>query len=189
MSIQLPLLFPPEVIWKDIPGYEGYYQASDTGVIRRIKYVSGKAAGILTPGLSAGYFYVNLCVQGKVKLFRIHRLVMLTFSGECPPGLVVNHKNGIKTDNSLRNLEYVTPKENVCHARDVLGTFLGAKSGRKMPPYTGRNGNLKLSAEKVREIRTLYASGVRQSVLAKMFEVGHSAIWYVISGRGWRHIK
>lgn len=90
--------------WKDIPNYEGLYQASDLGNIKR----NNK---LLKPSINHyGYYYVVLCKEGKSKTFRIHRLVLLAFKGNSD--LIVDHINGNKLDNKLSNIEYVTPREN-----------------------------------------------------------------------------
>lgn len=59
-------------------------------------------------------------VIGKKSVF-VHRLVATAFISDIPEGMVINHKNGIKTDNRVENLEIVTPRENVIHAIEVLG--------------------------------------------------------------------
>jgi len=96
--------------WKDIPGYAGYYQVSDLGNVRSLRY--GKP---LKPIRKAkGYLGVGLTVKKQVKQFLVHRLVLLTFIGPSP--LIVNHIDGDKTNNHLSNLEYVTYQENTNHA-------------------------------------------------------------------------
>lgn len=108
-------------IWKDIPDYEGYYQASSEGRIRsvgrevayndgRVRIHNGK---VLKPGMSRGYLIVNLCKNGKVKALYIHRLVWMTFNGAIPDGLQVNHIDECKTNNRLENLNLMTCKENI----------------------------------------------------------------------------
>lgn len=56
----------------------------------------------------------------------VHRIVIAAFIGPAPDGLVVNHKNGVKTDNRVSNLEYVTPEENAWHAWRI-GLFDGVR--------------------------------------------------------------
>ena len=97
-------------IWKDIPGYEGIYQASNLGRIRSLKYDKVR---ILKPRRSEnGYYRVNLWLNSVVKDLTIHRLVWTSFNGLIPEGLEINHRNEKKEDNSLANLELVTRKEN-----------------------------------------------------------------------------
>jgi len=112
--------------WADVSGYEGLYQVSNQGKIRSVDRVScagRKLKGrLLKPSLSSdkmrnnGYLQVNLCKNGVVKLERIHRLVATAFVERQDVGTVVNHINGIKSDNTAKNLEWLTQKENMRHA-------------------------------------------------------------------------
>lgn len=98
--------------WKDIAGYEGLYQVSTSGRIRSLGN-NGKRARILTQEVTIwGYCRVRLYKENeKPKHFAVHRLVASAFLGSCE-GLTVNHKNEIKTDNRLRNLEIMTMRDN-----------------------------------------------------------------------------
>lgn len=104
-------------IWRDIRGYEGKFQVSNYGRVKSLKRVLTRSNGhkqtinekILKPSVSnKGYYMVGL--DGKT--CTIHRLVAETFLDE----LVVNHKNGIKTDNRIDNLEFVSQKDNTIKA-------------------------------------------------------------------------
>lgn len=107
--------------WKDIPGFEGLYQASNLGRVKSLKrfrkgendcLVSVKER-ILKPQLNhRGYYRVALCKNSKLKAYRVNRLVYEAFNGSIPEGLQVNHINEIKTDNRLENLNLMTHKEN-----------------------------------------------------------------------------
>lgn len=108
-------------IWADIPGYEGRYQINKNGEIKSLVYYyngyqNPRRNRILKPSKGRdGYLRVALTDdKGSVKFCRVHRLVLLSFVGES--NLQVNHINGIKTDNRLSNLEYVTQSENMKHA-------------------------------------------------------------------------
>lgn len=103
-------------IWKDILGYEGLYQVSNLGNVKSLNYKHTGKERILKPRPDGhGYYKVALCKNGKVKNFRIHRLVVEAFIGKIPKGLVVNHINECPTDNRLENLEICTIRENVNH--------------------------------------------------------------------------
>lgn len=98
-------------IWKDIPGYEGHYQASNLGRIRSLKY---NEVRILKPGENGwGYYLVNLYLNNVKKTSSVHRLTWTAFNGQIPEGLEINHKDEDKTNNSLANLELVTPSQNI----------------------------------------------------------------------------
>lgn len=112
-----------EEIWKDIPGYEGLYRASNLGRIKRISFLHGKSQKqikkekILKPIRNKnGYYYITLSKNGS-KQYRLHRIILLTFLPTIDSyKLQVNHKNGNKNDNSLKNLEWVNCKQNIQHA-------------------------------------------------------------------------
>lgn len=94
--------------WKSIPGFEGIYQISSEG---RVKNAYGR---MLKPETTRnGYQRIRL-FDGKKYL--LHRLVASTFIPNLENKEVVNHKNGVKTDNRVENLEWSTWSENVKHA-------------------------------------------------------------------------
>lgn len=101
-----------EEIWKDVPGYEGDYQASNLG---RIKSLKKQKHLILKPTKNKnGYFYVNTCFKGIQKHIQVHKIIAITFLNHNTNGykFVVDHKNNIKTDNRLCNLQIITSREN-----------------------------------------------------------------------------
>jgi len=155
-SVMMPLsnsksgLFTME-IWKDIKGYEGKYQVSNLGKVTSLSrkkwqgdafYVSKTI--ILKPGFSGGYYTVRLFK--KLKQYNnshlIHRLVALHFIPNPNNKRCVNHKNGIKNDNRVENLEWVTHKENTKHAVK-MGLHIKGESA----------GASKLKEKEVKEIR------------------------------------
>ena len=105
-------------IWKDIPGYEGFYQASNYGRIRsldrevrgRYGNITVKKGKILTP--RHGRAQVTLIKDGIRSYPLVSRLVYSAFHGPIPEGMQVNHINEDFTDNRLENLNLMTPKEN-----------------------------------------------------------------------------
>lgn len=96
-------------VWREIVGYEGFYWASNLGRIKSRKVIRRP---YLHPN---GYLVLNLSKEGKHKTNYVHTLVCETFKGERVGVLQVNHKNEIKTDNRIENLEWLTPKENANH--------------------------------------------------------------------------
>jgi hypothetical protein len=142
--------------WQDIPGYEGHYQASNTGLIRTIKKTKYKKPGDLIPQhLNKANGYKSVHFGNDNRTLYVHRLVMAAFAGEPPAGMHVNHINGIKTDNRRCNLEYVTPKENIEHSIKVLDKRGGA--------FGVAHRDAKLNPEKVILIRQMLADGKKSA--------------------------
>lgn len=107
-----------EEIWKPIEGYFGRYEISNFGNVKSV-YNNGKTK-ILKPRINfKGYARVSLSSNYKRKEFCVHRLVGMAFIENKENKPQINHKNGIKLDNRLNNLEWVTAKENCIH-RSIL---------------------------------------------------------------------
>jgi hypothetical protein len=103
-------------IWKVHPEFTDY-EVSDLGQIRRRTSSPGTRIGkILKPSLSSkGYLYVSLKSKSKF----VHRLVLETFVGPCPEGKECNHKDGVKSNPRLINLEWATSSQNQLHAYEI----------------------------------------------------------------------
>lgn len=109
-----------EEIWKDVVGYEGYYQVSNLGRVRSLDRIASngrKIKGkILSTKVNTPPYYprVSLSVNGKMKLVQVHRLVAQAFVYNPDPEhkTQVGHKDESRTNNRADNLEWVTPKEN-----------------------------------------------------------------------------
>jgi hypothetical protein len=110
---------PTIEVWKPVVGYEGVYEASDFGNVRRIKPgIATRPGKVLKPfPHSEGYLRVSLSVNCLAINKYIHILVAEAFYGPCPKGMEVNHKNTVKTDNRLSNLEFITHRDNTTHAK------------------------------------------------------------------------
>lgn len=115
-----------EEIWRDVVGYEGFYLVSNLGNVKSLakEVLNGKAkfvrnGKILKPYLNKdGYPTVNLYLGSKKKLLNIHRIVALAFIENLEKKPTINHKNSIRYDNRVENLEWATYSENNKHAHD-----------------------------------------------------------------------
>lgn len=176
-------------IWKPIPS-RPRYEASNLGRIR-----SAKSLRLLKP-IPDRYGYVQVTPYQPVRRYirrTVHSLVAETFLGPRPEGLDINHKNGIKTDNAVWNLEYVTRAENLRHA---LRTGLKAAPLRSyfgIEDWRGAgNPNSKLNELQVRVARRIRQSPAPRptlAFLASFMGVGQPTLSQAVTGDSWKHIK
>lgn len=166
--------------WRSIPGYEGLYEVSNDGQVKRLGGTPKcHHERNLRPSNRHGYPTVALCKNGKPNSFEVHRLVTRAFIGK-QGNLWVNHKNGNKTDNRLENLEYLTPGENTKHAY-----VIGMQPSRKGEG----NGRSKWSGELVILVRKLAESGVSRKEICRRFGVSKTWLQNVITNQLWSHIN
>ena len=109
--------------WRDVKGFEGYYQISNYGRVKSLERIIGRSNGnkqtirarILKPCISnSGYYEVPLYKDGKGKQYTVHRLVAEAFLRNV--NLCVNHIDGNKLNNCVENLEWCTYSDNITHA-------------------------------------------------------------------------
>ena len=110
----------PSEIWKDIQGFENLYQVSNLGRVKSLNYKHTDKEKVLKLTKSNGYLDVILYKAGEYKHHLVHRLVAQTFIPNTNSSLQVNHKNEIKTDNRVENLEWCTPKYNSNYGTKTL---------------------------------------------------------------------
>ena len=166
-------------VWKDVPESKGKYQASNLGRVKSVFYNRTKTPQILKPSTTKnGYLKLGLWIHGSRKHISVHRIIASTFLGGCPKGCQGNHKNGIKTENRIENLEYCTPQENTLHAHrnSLTNTAKGEDSGSS-----------KLTEKQVIEIRELCNSFTLNKI-ASMYNVSYSLISMIKNRHIWKHI-
>lgn len=161
-----------EEVWKPVVGYENDYEVSNCGRVRRASFArrssaNAKPGRILRPVPRRGYLRVRLYLDGKYRSVGVHNLVAAAFIGHCPDNHIPNHKDGIKTNCSASNLEYLTQGDNHRHAY---------ATGLKQPPRGERQGAHKLTWTQVREIRRRLTAGEKQIPLARQFGISQSQI-------------
>lgn len=156
-------------IWKTVTGHEEY-QVSSLGNVRKIY---PKIIPIKPKRHTCGYLQLNAHLgKRKYKNIYIHRLVASLFIRELKHKECVNHKNGIKTDNSISNLEIVSYSENIKHA---ISTKLIKRSN---------HGSNLLTKDDVLTIR-FFSSRKTNSILAKIYNRHSSNIIEIASGRSY----
>ena len=113
-------------VFKDVPNYEGIYQVSNLGNVKSLKW---NKEIIMKQGISSRYLAVNLRKENISKIYRVHVLVAMTFLNYKPNGkqdFVIDHKNGVRTDNRLENLQIVTQRENTQNYHKSIKGQIGA---------------------------------------------------------------
>ena len=176
----------PGEVWRQAPGYEAYYEVSNKGRIRRIAEAKGTRTGRATFGHnSRGYRYFS--VHAGTKKFRqtaVHRLIAEAFLGPAPsPTHQVNHKDCDPTNNTVENLEWVTPVENMRHA--IAAGRLDPSNANQ--PRGERHRLAKLTERDVLRIRELQGI-LTIDEMTRLFPVTSSVISDITSRRTWRHI-
>lgn len=174
-------------IWKDIPGFEGKYQASTEGRIKSVARIviqknrtQNWPERILKGSKSREYPSHKL--YNGVRHFNIsaHILVARTFLPKVEGKCLINHKNGIKGDNRLENLEWCTHSENVKHAYDT---------GLTKPRKGEQSTSSVLTELDVIMIRLYKELGWSYKKLAKMYNVVPSNIASIVKRQTWKHVK
>jgi hypothetical protein len=170
-------------VWKSIPNFDKRYFVSNFGRIKSTKYKGGNTERLIKPALSKGYLKsVFINENGKYQSINVHRLICLAFNPIKNYKIFeVNHKNGIKTDNNIENLEWCTRQENIKHSID----------NKLQTPFKGEEiGNSKLKEFEVKEIRIIASLNKRygRRKLAKYYNVSEDTIKSIVNNKTWNHI-
>lgn len=182
-----------ELIWKPILRFNGEYEVSNTGLIRSTYKVIEKSNGkkytrvskILKHAIDkSGYLRVAVSFNGELKTQKVHRLVAWCFVNGDKDATEVNHKDGNKLNNHYSNLEWVNRSENMKHA--YSNKLINPKRGES-------NGNSKLNAEQVKEIRQVAESSGRyygRKELANKYGVSECRIKEIVTKRknNWQNV-
>ena len=159
--------------WRPVVSYEGWYEVSNLGRVRRTRTNNGTHAGrVLKPSLSAGYPLVVLSRGGHVKQMRVHALVAEAF---VPLRIEVNHLDLDRTHCCAQNLEWVTKSENRKHG------YL-RETARKT-----RDGKVYLTPDEVRRVREL-SKTMRQFEVAKELGISQNKVSRIVNGLNWAHV-
>ena len=141
--------------WRDIRGFEGWYQISNCGRVKSLARVVPMSDGrtyrvrerLLKPAWEGHYFHVAFSKDGGETMHLVHRLVLEAFASPCPEGMQARHLNGDARNNGLSNLRWGTSKKN---QRDRV---------RHGTSNRGVLGNTYKLKGKVDEIKRLRATG------------------------------
>ncbi len=179
--------------WKDIKGYEGYYQISNLGDVKSLprlidnRYYSKEKIlkGYSKPATQKGikfYSTVQLSRKGKVTQFYVHRLVATAFISNPENKPEVNHISKDTLDCSVGNLEWVTSQENTNHKINEAGGCPWIARGSK-------SGASKLTEEDVLDIKLQLKAGVKNYVLADVYKIDRSVISKIKTNKSWVQVK
>lgn len=165
--------------WRQIKGFEEYWISSFGSIISKKtkdfmrpcdtggKYIKGKGS----------YKSLTLCKNNIKYRFLVHRLVAENFiqKPKSNKRLTVNHKNGIKSDNNVSNLEWLTYSENTKHAYRI-----GLKT------QVGSNNNKSKITDEI-ALKIFNATGTQKSI-GERFSVSQTCVWSIKSKKQWVHI-
>lgn len=120
--------------WRPVAGYEGFYEVSNLGNVRKVQQMMRPADN------GHGYLRVNLTKDGKTTTYYVHRLVAKAFCGNADDSKSVNHINHVTTDNRAVNLEWLSQKENVQYsAARMRKQRRAARSSNTGEKYISKN--------------------------------------------------
>lgn len=180
--------------WKPIPGFEGKYEVSNIGNVRSLTrkqkvytdfhghYVRTRQGKMMVCSDDKdGYKRIGLYDENAIRhTYHVHRLMLLAFVGKPEKAdMQCNHKDGVKFNNTLDNLEWVTQSQNRQHSYDIgLESQVGSKNARS-----------KLTEDIVVEARMRHAIGESDvQSLAKDYGIKYRSMWNVLTGRRWKHV-
>lgn len=177
--------------WREVEGFEGYYEVSDRGRVRSVDreiaqqsrkgrtYTRRLNGRMLKPSPTIyGHLQVPLRRDGGLFRLLVHRLVLLAFVGPAPEGCECCHNDGDLRNNQLCNLRWGTRRENAKdryrHGTHGLGE---------------RNTAAKLTADDVRTIRGLASAGRSYAALAAAYQVKKRTVRAVVNRENWAHVQ
>lgn len=172
-------------IFKDVENYEGYYQISNLGRIKSLQRPAKNHSGLtktlkekyLNTHISkTGYYVIDFKKDSIRKTFKVHRLIAFAFIDKVEGKDFINHKNGVKTDNRIENLEWCTIAENNSHSR---ATGLSKQKGCD-------NVSSKLTKD---QVIFIINTTIPLKDLAIMFNVNFSTVYRARIGKTYKNLN
>jgi hypothetical protein len=187
--------------WKDVIGYEGIYQVSNTGRVKSLArantYFNPRVGKEVTRYYKdrfmkvkknrGGYYTAHLRDEenGLETWPVVHRLVAEAFIPNEKNKPTVNHIDGVKTNNHVSNLEWATHSENTQHAFDM---GLAKPCRNQKSRFGSASHQAKLTEQQVIEIRKLRGTGMTLTSIAEIYDVYFSTIHKICKRESWTHI-
>jgi len=178
-------------VWKDINKYEGLYQISNLGRVKSLgRFYNPGREGTPSRYLKEyikdgaydkkGYLRIGLSKNGVTETHKLHRLVAIHFIDNQNKYPQVNHKNGVKDDNKEENLEWVNNSINQKHAY---------RTGLNISRKGEKHAMSKLKNKDVKQIRTLYSSGMyNQTEIAIKYDITQANVSEIVRNKTWQNI-
>lgn len=172
--------------WKEVIGFEGFYEISNKGNIRSLNRTETTKAGWKRErkgrALSCftgrdGRIYADLIVNSVRKRFQVHHLVLCAFLGPRPEGTECCHNDGNAKNNEIDNLRWDTHQNNI-KDKEKHGT--GNKGSK--------HGLSKLKESDIPKIRSMISEGIKHGEIGRKFGVSRSLISYISRGDRWAHV-
>jgi hypothetical protein len=160
-------------IFKDIKGLSGKYQVSNKGRIKSF-YVSNKGRIMKPEHRSKRYLCIGLRLDLVKKNYVIHRLVANAFIDNPENKPQINHKDGVKTNNHIENLEWCTKSENMKHSY---------ATGLQVPLRGANNPRSLLNQKQVNIIKAMKGMEIKQKEIAILFNVHSSTVSAIYKNR------
>lgn len=172
--------------WRPVLGYEGFYEISDSGLVRSLDRISS-TTGKLREGktlkihLHEGYPSVNLTTDEKHQCVRVHALLIKAFVCGRPEGQECRHLDGVRTNIDLSNLRWGTKSQNhldrIAHGRNNLQHLMGQD-----------HPTSKLTNEDVMRLRSERAFKSILQLVKENPQWSRFAIWASVTGFTWAHL-
>jgi NUMOD4 motif/HNH endonuclease len=167
-----------EEIWRAAVGYEGFYEVSNLGRVKRVAPGTSARPGRIMQRRPApdGDLTVQLFKGGRSYGTNVTKVVGEAFIGPCPDGFVFKQRDGDQANVGASNLCIVSRSESMQMAW-AAGKLCVGECRR----------DAKLTDDKVREIRSLWP-GVSQKAIGALFGVSQAVVWHIIHRKRWRHV-
>lgn len=167
----------PAEAWKPILDYENHYMGSSKGRIKSVKKFKGDFADrdkiIRTTIHKTGYEFIWLWKDGIKKRYSVHTIIANLFCDKIGGKNIVNHKNGVRSDNRAVNLEWVDKSGNMLHAMKELGVKRFGKD----------NPNSRYSDEEIDNLRSLFAQGYSKYRCQKITGIKRTTVSAILNNK------